>query len=158
MLSVLRTNVRFMNDTGRKSRTWTDDQLVAAVAVQRSWRGVCRSLGLRGTSAGVLRTVKRHAERLRLDTAHFSQRTWSDRELCEAVAAASTWSDALSELGLTDRGETRVRVKGHAVRLGLDVSHLNAQPAERSALDGHVPPGGVTVRVGLRGGGLPVEL
>ena len=106
-----------MNDS-RKSRTWTDEQLVNAVAVQRSWRGVCRALGLKGTSAGVLRTVKRHAERLQLDTAHFSQRTWSDRQLWEALTAARTWSDVVTEMGLTDRGETRVRVKGHAVRLG----------------------------------------
>jgi PD-(D/E)XK endonuclease len=124
-------------DTGRgPGRLWTDDQLVDAVAVERSWRGVCRALGLKGTSAGVLRTVKRHAERLDLDTAHFThQRTWSDTQLRVAVRSASTWSDVLCELGLTDRGETRVRVKGHAIRLGLDVSHLRGQTAERPHLD-----------------------
>jgi hypothetical protein len=124
-----------MADVTGHARTWTDAQLVSAVATERSWRGVCRTLGLKGTSAGVLRSVRRHAERLQLDTAHFSQRTWSDRQLREAVATASTWADVLHRLGLTDQGEARLRVKGHAVRLGLDVSHLHVQTVKRSQPD-----------------------
>jgi PD-(D/E)XK endonuclease len=119
----------------RKSRTWTDEQLTDAVAVQRSWRGVCRALGLKGTSAGVLRSVKRHAERLDLDTAHFRQRTWSDSQLREAVRQASTWSDVVYTIGLSDRGEARVRVKSHAIRLGLNVSHLQTQTTKRVSVD-----------------------
>ncbi len=135
-LSEPRTNVRLMNARAHETRTWNDDQLAYAVAVERSWRGVCRALGLKGTSAGVLRSVKRHAERLQLDTAHFThQRTWSDTQLREAVNSASTWSDVLYKLGLSDRGETRARVKGHAVRLALDVSHLQTRTVERVCLD-----------------------
>lgn len=133
ILSVGRTGVRVMD--GRKSRTWTDEQLTDAVAVERSWRGVCRRLGLKGTSAGVLRSVKRHAERLHLDTTHFRQRTWSDSQLRAAVRNASTWSDVLHAIGLSDRGEARLRVKSHAVRLGLDISHLHTQTANRVSLD-----------------------
>jgi hypothetical protein len=51
------------------------------------------------------------------------------------VKAALTWSEVLQKLGLTDRGETRTRIKGHAVRLGLDVSHLHVQPATPVRMD-----------------------
>jgi PD-(D/E)XK endonuclease len=124
-----------MNSTRGKPRTWSDEQLINAVAVERSWRGVCRALGLKGTSAGVLRSVKRHAQRLHLETGHFSLRTWSDSQLREAVTSAATWSDVLHKLDLADRGEARVRVKGHATRLGLDVSHLQTRTVARVAMD-----------------------
>lgn len=111
------------------TRTWTDDELRSAVADATSWRGVCRALSLKATSAGALRTVKRHARRLELETGHFThQRTWSDAQLREAVSHASTWADVLARLGLADRGEARARIKGRATRLGLDASHLG-QPS-----------------------------
>jgi SRSO17 transposase len=68
--------------TSGARRTWNDDDLRHAVADSHSWRGVARALGLKGTSAGTVRALKRHAERLELDTAHFTdKRRWSDREL-----------------------------------------------------------------------------
>jgi hypothetical protein len=113
-----------MKTTGDR-RTWTDAQLRQAVADSPSWRAVARALGLKGTSAGVIRTVKRHAARLGLDTSHFTgQRRWSDQRLREAVVGSSCWADVLAGLGVIDNGENRVRVKGHAIRLGLDCTHL----------------------------------
>lgn len=107
---------------------WTDADLEAAITSQRSWRGTARALNLKGTSSGTLRALKRRATELQLDTSHFTgQRQWSDRELADAVAEASSWSDVLRRLGLTDQAGARIRVKGHAVRLGVDTSHL-AQP------------------------------
>jgi len=115
-------------------RGWSDEQLRDAVASQTSWRGVLRALGLRATSAGAARGVKRHAERLQLSTTHFTgQRGWSDRALAVAVAQAGSWSDVLNELGLGDRAESRARIKGRALRLGLDVSHLNAPIPDQHA-------------------------
>lgn len=75
----------------------------------------------------MLRTVKRHAERLELDTSHFThQRTWSDAALRDAVTTSGTWTEVVESLGLVESGESRARVKGHAVRLGLDVAHLQS--------------------------------
>lgn len=109
-------------------RTWTNEQLAAAVASQHSWRGVLRALGLKGTSAGVIRSVKRHADRLDLDTSHFTGvRRWSDQKLREAIAQADSWADVLRSLELSD--SARTRVKGHAVRLGLDVAHMEPSPS-----------------------------
>ena len=113
-----------MNMTADR-RSWTDDQLRKAVEDSQSWRAVARALGLKGTSAGVIRTVKRHASRLELDTSHFTgQRRWSDGQLREAVRMSSCWAEVFVGLGIVDNGQDRVRVKGHAVRLGLDCAHL----------------------------------
>ncbi|MFG1814163.1 hypothetical protein ACGFIF_10390 [Kribbella sp. NPDC049174] len=124
-----------MTTTGDR-RTWNDDQLRQAVQRCPSWRAVARALGLKGTSAGVIRTVKRHAARLELDTSHFTgQRRWSDQLLREAVPASSCWADVLAGLGVIDNGENRVRVKGHAIRLGLDCTHLKQLNGSATAED-----------------------
>ena len=134
------------------SRTWTDGQLREAVAGQRSWRGVLRALGLKGTSSSSIRTVKRHAARLGLDTTHFNrQPKWSDQDLMDAVARSASWAEVVRHLQLDDDDHVRVRVKGQAIRLGLDVSHLEdpvvagssnlafARPATPSALRDAAP-------------------
>jgi hypothetical protein len=51
--------------------------------------------------------------------------SWSDADLRRTVEACSTWSEVLERLDLGDTSDTRLYVKGHAVRLGLDLSHLN---------------------------------
>jgi hypothetical protein len=115
-----------MTDKSFGKRTWSDSQLVSAVAVSRSWRGVMRELGLCVTSAGSIRVVKRHVSRLGLDTSHFSgQRRWSDAQLRRAVATAYSWSELLSELGLSGDADDRIRIKAHSARLGLDLSRLD---------------------------------
>lgn len=113
----------------KSHRTWTDEQLVEAVATSRSWRGVLRQLGLSATSAASIRIAKSHVSRLGLDTSHFTgQRTWSDAALKRAAAEAHSWSELLTGLGIGDRhGDDRTRIKGHALRLGLDLSHLDAR-------------------------------
>ena len=112
-------------------RTWNDSQLAAAVVASHSWRGVMRELGLCVTSAGSIQVVKRHVNRLGLDTSHFTgQRRWSDEQLRRAVAGACSWRELLAELGLLGRcADERTRVKAHAVRLGLDLSRLQASDA-----------------------------
>jgi hypothetical protein len=60
-----------------RTRSWTDDQLRTAVASERSWRGTARALGLRGSSAGVLRTLKARATELRLDSSHIGRRPYA---------------------------------------------------------------------------------
>lgn len=129
-----------MDETGNR-RTWTDAQLAEAVENSPSWRAVARALGLKNTSTG---SIRRHAARLELDTSHFTgQRRWSDQRLREAVTGASCWADVLADLGIVDNGAERLRVKGHAVRLGLDCTHLKsplAQPAPIKIFDEPVRP------------------
>ena len=122
-----------MNTESPRERTWSDTQLMDAVAASRSWRGVMRELGLRATSAGSIKVVRRHVTRLGLDTSHFTgQRTWSDAALKRAVSQACSWDELLTAIGLNSRsGDERTRVKAHAVRLGLDFGHLKSSITSR---------------------------
>lgn len=85
-----------------------------------------RELGLNPANGGTTRTIRRRAALLGLDSSHFrGNRSWSDAVLRQVVAEGHTWEEVLSALGLSVRaGGERTLVKAHALRLGLDVSHL----------------------------------
>jgi hypothetical protein len=119
--------------------TWTDNQLTNAVKSSACWRDVIRALGIATNSEGTMRRVRRDASRLGLDVSHFkATRTWDDAQLKRAVAEATSWDDVFTSLGLrTLTKATRARVEGHAIRLGLNVKHLNidtAAPSDSSLL------------------------
>lgn len=115
--------------------TWTDDQLANAVKDSACWRDVIRALGIFTNSEGTMLRVKRDVARLALDVSHFKgTRTWDDGQLKRAVAEAMSWDDVFTSLGLrTPKKETRTRVQGHAIRLGLDLKHLNISARRDSA-------------------------
>jgi hypothetical protein len=121
-----------MAGSSPKERSWSDTDLTNAVAVSRSWRGVMLNLGLCVTSAGSIRVVKRRVALLGLDTSHFTgQRKWSDVALRRAATQAQSWNELFSAIGVkSNSGDERTRVKAHAIRLGLDLSHLAGQPRE----------------------------
>jgi hypothetical protein len=85
-----------------------------------------RQLGLNPANGGTTRTIRRRAAMLGLDTSHFrGNRSWSDAVLRRAVTDGRTWEEVLLALGLGTRaGGERALVKAHALRLGLDLSHL----------------------------------
>ena len=97
----------------------------SAVADCSNWRNVMRKLGLNASSAGAIRIVRRDVERLGLDTSHFrGKRIWTDSQLRRAVMDSLSWDELLDALGLAPgSGDGRIRVKAHAIRLGLDLSH-----------------------------------
>jgi hypothetical protein len=120
--------------------TWTDEQLAGAVKSSSNWRGVMLLLGFgeRAKSASAVRTVRRRAADLGLDWSHFrGKRQWSDAQLKQAVPECQSWEELLARLGLSSRsGNVQAHIKSHAMRLGLDtthlyrVSHTGRQPAE----------------------------
>jgi hypothetical protein len=111
--------------------TYTDEQLASAVTSSTSWRGVLRALGLAGTSSSAIASVRERADRVGLAYGHFtSQRGWTDSDLREAVAAASSWDSVAQHLGV-QRTTPLGRLRGHAVRLGIDVGHLAEQAPSR---------------------------
>lgn len=115
-------------------RSYSDDQLAAAVAESHSWRGVMRSLGLRATSAGSTRSVRRHAERLGLSHAHFTgQRRWNDSALAAAVGSSRTWTQVAVALNLVPEGGTLSALRAHSHRLGLATDHLGRRPAPQES-------------------------
>lgn len=128
-------------------RTYSDDELRAAVKAAHSWRGVLRALGIRATSAGSMRSARRHADRLDISYAHFTgQRRWSDEALMLAVTNSRSWSGVARALGLVG-GSAIPALRGHAVRLGLDFSHFHTVPRTVSA-DALTPSGSRLSRAG----------
>jgi hypothetical protein len=117
-------------------RTYTDEQLATVVASSVNWHEVMRALGLPTKSAFKVRTVRRLAADLSLDTSHFrGKRRWSDSQLRRAVIESFTWDEVLTALGISPGPtENRTRVKGQAIRLGLDISHIG-----RTQGDGATP-------------------
>jgi hypothetical protein len=124
-----------MDQLSIPERRWSDTQLKDAVATATNWRDVVRALGLRANSAGTIRILKRHVAHLGLDTSHFrGKRSWSDAQLRHAVIHAQSWDELLTTLGLAVRsGDGRIRVKAHAMRLGLDIG-LVARDYDRDGL------------------------
>jgi hypothetical protein len=100
-----------------------------------------RELGLNPDNGGTTLTIRRHAAWLGLDTAHFKgNRSWSDAVLRRAVTESRTWDEVLTSLGLSARaGGERTLVKAHALRLGLDLSHLG-QPAPHQVPSSELRP------------------
>lgn len=65
-----------------------------------------------------------------MDDSHFRGRSWTDDQLPEAAASASSWKQALTKLGYReDSGSARATVREHGARLLLDLSHLTAPPS-----------------------------
>ncbi len=58
-----------------KKRTWTDEQLIEAVASEKSYSAVLKRLGLK-LSGGTHAHLKLHVRQLGLDTAHFTGKGW----------------------------------------------------------------------------------
>jgi hypothetical protein len=117
-------------------RTWTDAQLCDVVEGARSWRAVLEALGLKATSAGSLRAVQRRASELDLKIDHFRRnRTWTDGQLGHAIESSASWGEVIKCLKLTYDGQAKGRLKGHALRLGLDVGHLESDRPHRPSLE-----------------------
>jgi hypothetical protein len=51
-------------------------------------------------------------------------RTWSDEDLAAAIDGAATWGQVVRRLKLTPAMSAERSARGHAARLGLDVTHL----------------------------------
>lgn len=79
-----------------------------------------------------MRAIRRQASYLGLDTSHFTgQRTWSDARLVQAAPQAQSWSKLLAALGVRSTSKAyQARVKFHAARLGVDLSHLDRRTHE----------------------------
>jgi transposase-like protein len=113
-----------------RARSWTDEQLAAAVAASKTLSEVCRRLGIRPGKYDVLR---RHIARLGLDASHipFSgqgarqhRRSWSLEDLADAVAASDSVSEVSRRLGYTPNGGVHRLVVSHIRAAGLDTSHF----------------------------------
>jgi hypothetical protein len=116
-----------------RARSWTDEQLIAAVAASRNLREVHIRLGIRPGKYDVLRA---HIRRLGIDASHLPRasagsprtaRRFRDEELIEAVKVEQTVHGVLRRLGYSPSGGMYRYVVSHIRRLGLDTSHFLGQ-------------------------------
>lgn len=116
-----------------RPRSWTDEQLIAAVAASKNLREVHDRLGLKVGKYDVMRA---HIKRLGIDASHLprasegsprSARKFSDDDLVAAVEAATTVHGVLRLLGYPLNGGMFRYIKAHIKRLSLDTSHFIGQ-------------------------------
>jgi hypothetical protein len=107
-------------------KRWTDEQLRDAVAQSRSISQTLRLLGLRPVG-GNYDTIRRIVAELGLDTRHFVRRnraTATEAVLREAVASASTRTEAMSLLGWPSSSGSRRRLAEMVALYNVDTSHF----------------------------------
>ncbi|GAA4849727.1 hypothetical protein GCM10023201_47390 [Actinomycetospora corticicola] len=112
-----------------RQRSWTDEQLRAAVAASSTLADVYRHLGLR---PGKYDAMEAHIARARIDASHLTRRPqlrprafdWTDDDLAEIVARVSTISDVLRELGYRPSGGMHRFMTARIKSLGLDTAHF----------------------------------
>ena len=117
-----------------RAPSWTDAELIAAVAASTCLKQVCDALGLR-PGKGTYRTLERHIQRLGIDASHLARRLgkrgrrrrFSDEELVEAVCESGSWSELSRRLGYAPSGGAHRWIKAHVLQHGLDTSHFRSQ-------------------------------
>lgn len=115
-----------------KRRTWTDEQLVAAVKVSRSRRRVLMQLGLI-PAGGNYDQIRRRIELLGLDTTHFTGLGWNKG------GAGTRKPRALTELLVLNSD-----VQSHKLKLRLFLSGFKTPACElcgwaQISEDGRIP-------------------
>ncbi len=109
-------------------RTYTDAELIEAVPLAKNMSDVLRRLGL-STKGRNHASVRRHIERLGIDTSHF--RRWVPRytqdQLAEAVANSESIASTLRLLGLVPRGANYRTIKREIDQAQLSTKHFTGQ-------------------------------
>jgi hypothetical protein len=119
-----------------RPRSWTDEQLIAAVIASHTLKEVHEHLGLK---PGKYNLMRAHIARVGIDASHLPHarvgeklpsgkaRKFRDEELREAVDAEQTVHGVLRRLGYPTNGGMFRYIKAHIRRLDLDTSHFTGQ-------------------------------
>ena len=117
-----------------RTRRYSNEELAAAVAANRTWFGVSRALGLRA-GGGTYRTLRRAIAEAGIDAPHLTtsaggaptRRRWTEDELRTAVATSTTVAGVARRLGYRPSGGIH-RMLQAAIRMReLDTSHFTGQ-------------------------------
>lgn len=113
---------------GQPTHHFEDDNLVAAISNAHVWPDVYEALlGTRRLGARTRSRILSRAAAIGVSVDHLEhgrpgpRPRWSDQDLVSAVGSARSWAEVGRLLG-TSGGE---RLKPHAARLSLDVTHLD---------------------------------
>lgn len=126
-----------------RNRTWTDDDLKAAVASSENLNQVCMALGIKPGSR-TYALLRRHIARLGIDAGHLPpveraqrRRSWSDDDLRDAVANNATMSGVLRTLGYEPNAGMHRYIRKAITHHKLDTSHFRGKGWAK----GHRRPG-----------------
>lgn len=119
-----------------RPRSWSDDDLRAAVQGSTSWKGVCEALGVR-PGGKTFESLRAAADRLQLDYSSFYgggrresvEDRVTDASIAQAVTDASSWTDLAHRLGYTAplRGPVRRRIEERVHQLALSTAHFRGR-------------------------------
>ena len=110
-------------------KTWTEEQLRAAVAQSRNISQVLRALGLRPVG-GNYATIRRCVNDLGLDTGHWNRfrvRPVDGQQFAAAVSASVSIASTLALLGWSESGSSRQRFHALRTLYDVDTSHFLGQ-------------------------------
>lgn len=126
--------------TPESRRTWTDEQLIEAVARAENMRQVFLALGL-AVGGGTWMSMQDHIRRLRLDTSHWDRPVpaesvprrrrrfdWTDDDIRRAAAGARSVRQIMGRLGLDPSRNLGRRTLVRRLRdIGVEPSDLPGQ-------------------------------
>jgi hypothetical protein len=133
-------------------RSWTDEDLYAAVASSSTWNEVVARIGRKRVTRKGRLTVQGHALRLGLDASHLPamdadakplRPDWvraADEELTEAVSQSTTWAEVFRRLDRRVTGSGYIAFQQRAETLGLDTSHFRGQAWSSRPIEGQTIP------------------
>ncbi|MGH7196651.1 MAG: HNH endonuclease [Candidatus Saccharimonadales bacterium] len=116
-----------------KKRSWTDEQLVEAVKVAKSYRAVLVALRLI-PAGGNYDQIKKRIKELGLDTVHFTGKRWNAGEKIDFKPR-----QALEELLVETSFVQSFKLKNRLFREGLKEPKCELCGWQKQAADGRVP-------------------
>lgn len=135
-----------------RPRSWTDEQLIDALAQSATLLEVLERLGLKrggGTLVAIrnrmlqlglgppqptlLRSPNWSVDPATLSTSKPRGRAWSDADLAWAVATNFSMAQTIAALGLKVGGSVYPTLRAHIERLGLDTSHWTGNGRPRGS-------------------------
>ena len=104
-----------------KTRRWTDQQLSIAVSESRSMNQVVKRLGLHGGGGGAPELLRRHIQRLGLDSSHFKGQHWAKGTV------GSQTGRPLEEILIKDGGYLNTsNIRQRLIRCGIKKAECEA--------------------------------
>jgi hypothetical protein len=131
-----------------RRRSWSDDDLEAAVSLSENLNQVCDLLGI-APGRRTYEHLRRHIRRLGIDGSHFPpaepqprRGRWSDNDLRAVVATSRSVAQVLTRLGYKQSGGMHRLIRQKIANLELDTSHFGGQAwakGRRSTVDRRRP-------------------
>ncbi len=114
-----------------RAKTWTDDELRAAVAASTSFKMTMSRLGLVASGVGYY-DIKARIRELELDTTHFVRRrraayAWTDAQLRSALDGARSRLEVLQRLHVPATAQTLRALARHRAELGLAAPEVSGR-------------------------------